>query len=56
MDPLPQRNLLPIITMGSETAEVETIVEAVAHAVEAAFGPAPLKIPLQEIVFTAFKP
>jgi len=38
------------------TAEVETIVEAVAHAVEAAFGPAPLKIPLQEIVFTAFKP
>jgi ubiquinone/menaquinone biosynthesis C-methylase UbiE len=38
------------------TAEVETIVEAVAHAVEAAFGPAPLKIPLQEIVYTALKP
>jgi ubiquinone/menaquinone biosynthesis C-methylase UbiE len=38
------------------TAEVETIVEAVAHAVEAAFGPAPLKISLQEIVFTALKP
>jgi ubiquinone/menaquinone biosynthesis C-methylase UbiE len=38
------------------TADIETIVEAVAHAVEAAYGPAPLKIPLQEIVFTAFKP
>jgi ubiquinone/menaquinone biosynthesis C-methylase UbiE len=38
------------------TAEPETIVEAVADAFETAFGPAPLKIPLQEIVFTAVKP
>ncbi len=38
------------------TASPETIIDAVANAFEAAFGPAPLKIPLQEIVFTAVKP
>jgi ubiquinone/menaquinone biosynthesis C-methylase UbiE len=38
------------------TADPEAIVEAVAEAFEAAFGPAPLRIPLQEIVFTAVKP
>ncbi len=38
------------------TAESAAIIEAVAAAFEADFGPAPLKIPLQEIVFTARKP
>ncbi len=37
------------------TADVETIVAAVAEAFQATFGPAPLKIPLQEIVFLAAK-
>ena len=37
-------------------AQPEIIVAPVAEAVEAAFGPAPLKIPLQEIVFSTVKP
>ena len=38
------------------TAEPEEIIEAVADAFERRFGAAPLRIPLQEIVFTAVKP
>ena len=38
------------------SADAGTIIAAVAEAIEAAFGPAPLKIPLQEIVFMAVKP
>ena len=38
------------------TADAETIVQALAGELQRAFGPAPLKIPLQEIVFTAVKP
>ena len=42
----------------NERATVESgeVVKAVAVAIEEAFGPAPLKIPLQEIVFNAIKP
>lgn len=38
------------------TANPEEIVTAVAEALEAAFGPAPLQIPLQEIVFLSRRP
>lgn len=38
------------------TAEAEDIVIAVADAIEDAYGPAPLRFPLQEIVFLARKP
>ncbi len=38
------------------TADPDDIIEAVAEAYEATFGPAPLRIPLQEIVFAAVKP
>lgn len=38
------------------TAKSSEITNAVAIAIENAFGPAPLKIPLQELVFTAAKP
>jgi ubiquinone/menaquinone biosynthesis C-methylase UbiE len=38
------------------SADPDDIIEAVADAYEAAFGPAPLRIPLQEIVFAAAKP
>jgi ubiquinone/menaquinone biosynthesis C-methylase UbiE len=36
--------------------EASEVTKAVAEALEVAFGPAPLKIPLQEIVFIATKP
>lgn len=38
------------------TANPDDIITAVAEALEAAFGPAPLQIPLQEIVFLARRP
>jgi len=38
------------------TANSEDIITAVAEALEDAFGPAPLQIPLQEIVFLARRP
>jgi len=38
------------------TADVETVVAAVAEALHGAYGPEPLRIPLQEIVYTALKP
>ena len=38
------------------TADPETIVQDLARELQASFGPPPLKIPLQEIVFTAIKP
>ena len=38
------------------SADPETIIEAVAAAIEAEFGPVPLEIPLQEIVYLAPKP
>ena len=38
------------------TAEPEVIVAAMAEALVTAFGPEPIKVPLQEIVFTARKP
>ena len=38
------------------TAAPEAIIAALTEALESAFGPAPLQIPLQEIVFTAVKP
>jgi len=37
-------------------ADPEEITAALARAYDAAFGPAPLRIPLQEIVFSAVKP
>ena len=38
------------------TADSEDIVNAVANAIDDAYGPAPLQFPLQEIVFLARKP
>jgi ubiquinone/menaquinone biosynthesis C-methylase UbiE len=38
------------------TADPEDIIAALATAYETAFGPEPLRVPLQEIVFTAVKP
>lgn len=38
------------------TVERSEVTKAVAKALECAFGPAPLRIPLQEIVFKAAKP
>jgi len=38
------------------TADAEDIVHAVADAISGAYGPAPLQLPLQEIVFLAGKP
>ncbi len=38
------------------SADPEEIIAALAQAYDAAFGPAPLRFPLQEIVFSAVKP
>jgi ubiquinone/menaquinone biosynthesis C-methylase UbiE len=38
------------------SAEAEVVVEAVADALEENFGPTPLRIPIQEIVFTTSRP
>ena len=38
------------------TVEASEVTKPVAAALEEVFGPAPLRIPLQEIVFKAIKP